>query len=111
MRLRYERRESRQDDLTIISDLRQVIAEQEKDLACLNEEKRYFQMRLINLEGQLDGGGNNSADEDAFEDAVQAKSPASVCGAGDNISCSYAATNNGPSGFTIPPTIHECADE
>lgn len=47
MRARYERRESRPEDLNVISDLRGVIAEQEKDLAVLNEEKRYYQMELL----------------------------------------------------------------
>ncbi|GLV38013.1 uncharacterized protein CBL_07811 [Carabus blaptoides fortunei] len=47
MRARYERRESRPEDLNVISDLRGVIAEQEKDLAVLNEQKRYYQMELL----------------------------------------------------------------
>ncbi|XP_048517688.1 protein FAM184A isoform X3 [Dendroctonus ponderosae] len=66
VRQRYERRESRQEDLNIISDLKQVVAEQEKDLACINEEKRYFQMRLMQLERHLER--QSSAEED-FEDA------------------------------------------
>lgn len=47
MRTRYDKRESRPEDLNVISDLRTVIAEQERDLAILNEEKRYFQMKLM----------------------------------------------------------------
>lgn len=47
MRTRYDKRESRPEDLNIISDLRTVLAEQERDLAMLNEEKRYFQMKLM----------------------------------------------------------------
>ncbi|KAL1505970.1 hypothetical protein ABEB36_005412 [Hypothenemus hampei] len=75
VRQRYERRESRQEDLNIISDLKQVIAEQEKDLACINEEKRYFQMRLMQLERHLEQ--QSSIDEEDFEDAQShnAKSP------------------------------------
>ncbi|XP_044258105.1 protein FAM184A-like isoform X2 [Tribolium madens] len=100
VRLRYERRESRQEDLNIISDLRQVIAEQEKDLACLNEEKRYFQMRLISLEKQLEENG--SGDEDAFQDAEQSK----------NEPPSYPPpaypSFPPPPPFSIPPTIPEC---
>lgn len=34
----------------MISDLRNVIAEQEHDLAILNEEKRYYQMELMRLQ-------------------------------------------------------------
>uniref|UniRef100_A0A1Y1KHN1 Protein FAM184A/B N-terminal domain-containing protein n=1 Tax=Photinus pyralis TaxID=7054 RepID=A0A1Y1KHN1_PHOPY len=90
IRSRYERRESRQEDLNVMSDLRQVIAEQEKDLACLTEEKRYFQMKLMTLEqilstsnignvpGQLCSSISNQISvpatipecEDDFEDAV-----------------------------------------
>ncbi|XP_015839059.2 protein FAM184A isoform X1 [Tribolium castaneum] len=100
VRLRYERRESRQEDLNIISDLRQVIAEQEKDLACLNEEKRYFQMRLISLEKRLEENG--SGDEDAFEDAEQPKNepPSYPPPAYPNFPP--------PPPFSIPPTIPEC---
>ncbi|KAJ8983030.1 hypothetical protein NQ317_014327 [Molorchus minor] len=68
VRQRYERRESRQEDLNTISDLKQIIAEQEKDLACMNEEKRYFQMRLMSLERHLEET-NASAEEEEFEDA------------------------------------------
>lgn len=97
--MRYERRESRQEDLNIISDLRQVIAEQEKDLACLNEEKRYFQMRLLSMENGLEE--NNSGDE-TFEDAVvQPHSP--------NEASGPPPAYPGFSGtFSIPPTIPEC---
>lgn len=50
MRSRYDKRESRSEDLNMISDLRNVIAEQERDLAILNEEKRYYQMELMRLQ-------------------------------------------------------------
>ncbi|KAL3277422.1 hypothetical protein HHI36_012770 [Cryptolaemus montrouzieri] len=116
VRLRYERRESRQEDLNIIADLRQVIAEQEKDLACINEEKRYFQMRLIALEKSLEG--NNSEEEiyqDADQDAVHVRLPDdnSEENTLSNSACALPpypmASMNGLS-FSIPPTIQECDD-
>lgn len=104
MRLRYERRESRPEDLTIISDLRQVIAEQEKDLACLNEEKRYFQMRLLSVEENV-----NSGDDDAFEDAEQARSdlPGPPAYPPSGLPPAYPVFSAAPM-LSIPPTIHEC---
>nr|CAI5848721.1 unnamed protein product [Callosobruchus analis] len=96
VRQRYERRDSRQEDLNTISDLRQVIAEQEKDLACLNEEKRFFQMRLMALEKHLEDAA--SVEDEEFEDAhVQH----------DETSSQF---NQNPGLLSIPPTIPECDD-
>ncbi|EEZ98891.1 hypothetical protein TcasGA2_TC004506 [Tribolium castaneum] len=72
----------------------------EKDLTCLNEEKQYFQMRLISLEKRLEENG--SGDEDAFEDAEQPKNepPSYPPPAYPNFPP--------PPPFSIPPTIPEC---
>lgn len=129
VRQRYERRESRVEDLNKISDLKQVIAEQEKDLACINEEKRYFQMRLMALEKQLEE--NSSFEEDEYEDPetikhiesqykVEEPSPESP----PNILVPPQIPPNGfttpqlmfsnpmsiPNSVSIPPTIIECED-
>ncbi|KAJ8961883.1 hypothetical protein NQ318_021501, partial [Aromia moschata] len=111
VRQRYERRESRQEDLNTISDLKQVIAEQEKDLACINEEKRYFQMRLMALEKHLDE--NASAEEEEFEDAhalpikhentLQEPLPPDFCSG-----TSGPPSNPQSAPISIPPTILEC---
>ncbi|CAH1126919.1 unnamed protein product [Ceutorhynchus assimilis] len=106
VRQRYERRESRQEDLTIISDLRQVIAEQEKDLACINEEKRYFQMRLMQLERHFDQ--NSSIEEEDFEDA-ETHNKAADSGASGNRNFVALPNQSGP--IFIPPTIPEGEDE
>lgn len=104
MRARYERRESRQEDLNLISDLRQVIAEQEKDLACVNEEKRYFQMKLRALEmsgGGEDDKGPHSPEE--FSDCQQELFEQSYP--------NFLPQINGPlNTFSIPPTIPECEE-
>ncbi|KAJ8921978.1 hypothetical protein NQ315_008615 [Exocentrus adspersus] len=109
VRQRYERRESRQEDLNTIADLRQMIAEQEKDLACINEEKRYFQMRLMSLEKHLEEA---SAEEEEFEDAHTqplrsledlTQDSSSV----ESLPSDYPLNQpNGP--IFIPPTIPEC---
>lgn len=120
VRQRYERRESRQEDINIISDLRQVIAEQEKDLACINEEKRYFQMRLIQLERHLQP--QSSAEEDDFEDAESPRaehpgtsaqlppfpmpSRPSFLPPNPNDPNALPQCQNSP--IFIPPTIPEC---
>ncbi|XP_030762020.1 LOW QUALITY PROTEIN: protein FAM184A-like, partial [Sitophilus oryzae] len=94
VRQRYERRESRQEDLNIISDLKQVIAEQEKDLACINEEKRYFQMRLIQLERHLEQ--QSSIEEDDFEDAQSSSRT-------DHPQSSQSQVSSQPRSFFLPP--------
>lgn len=98
VRARYERRESRQEDLNTISDLRQVMAEQEKDLACINEEKRYFQMKLIQLEQFLQHQGIIEPEDPAQPEAC------------DSSSESAASSFNQGASFNIPPTIPECDD-
>lgn len=107
MRTRYERRDSRQEDLNIISDLRQVIAEQEKDLACLNEEKRYFQMRLMSLEKQMEEQIIVSADEeDEYEDAEQNKPI--IEEPDDEVPINYPIMPYTSNKVCVPPTIPEC---
>lgn len=115
VRSRYERRESRQEDLNLISDLRQVIAEQEKDLACMNEEKRYFQMKLMNLEKGLQHTNSDEDDEDTFVDC--SKEPSDVMDSNDLLPetvqnyPNFLPQLNGPlNSFSIPPTIPECDD-
>ncbi|KAK5650292.1 hypothetical protein RI129_001321 [Pyrocoelia pectoralis] len=85
IRSRYEKRESRQEDLNTISDLRQIIAEQEKDVTCLTEEKRYFQMKLMTLEQILDRANTENV-------------PGQLC----------SSVN---SQINVPPTILECEDD
>uniref|UniRef100_A0AAR5P062 Uncharacterized protein n=3 Tax=Dendroctonus ponderosae TaxID=77166 RepID=A0AAR5P062_DENPD len=113
VRQRYERRESRQEDLNIISDLKQVVAEQEKDLACINEEKRYFQMRLMQLERHLER--QSSAEED-FEDAESHTHQRDAQGAAappppyptqNRPSFLPANPNDSNPNILIPPTIPE----
>ncbi|XP_018561580.1 protein FAM184A isoform X2 [Anoplophora glabripennis] len=107
VRQRYERRESRQEDLTTIADLKQIIAEQEKDLACINEEKRYFQMRLMSLEKHLEEA---SAEEEEFEDAraQPTRSLENLAHISGSPECPPVNPQNGP--ICIPPTIPECDD-
>lgn len=85
----------------MISDLRQVIAEQEKDLACINEEKRFFQMRLMNLERRLEEDDEFFLDSEDFEEVVQDKNQSSAF---------ESSVPNLPNGFSIPPTIPECEE-
>lgn len=106
MRSRYERRESRQEDLNLISDLRQIIAEQEKDLACMNEEKRYFQMKLMNLQHQT-----SEDHEDEDEEFVDCSKELAEEAAAAQAYPNFLPQLNGPlNSFTIPPTIPECDD-
>lgn len=119
--MRYERRDSRQEDLNIISDLRQVIAEQEKDLACINEEKRYFQMRLMSLEKQMETQIVSADEEDEYEDAEQIRSMNEpIIEEPDDHPQPNRSKNkqnpvynpmlNNPV-VSIPPTIPECDDD
>lgn len=91
-----------------------MLSEQEKDIACMNEEKRYFQMQCMILEAKLDG---NYSEEEIFQDAAQENSHSRTA---NNIANQDNSTFNGP--FTvisnsingpklsIPPTIQECDD-
>lgn len=115
VRSRYERRESRQEDLALISDLRQVIAEQEKDLACMNEEKRYFQMKLMSLEKSMQPSNDDDEDdEDTFVDCSRDPNDGAIGGDEPEIVQNYPnflPQLNGPlNSFSIPPTIPECDD-
>lgn len=99
----------------MISDLRQIIAEQEKDLACMNEEKRYFQMKLISLEKRMTP--NDDDEEETFVDCSKDPhdlSEASATHLPDGFQQSYPnflPQINGPlNTFSIPPTIPECDD-
>lgn len=79
--------------------MRQVIAEQEKDSACLNEEKRYFQMKLMELERFLEEKGLSS-----FDEATELDLHSVSC---ENDShCSSLGSQ-----LSIPPTILECDDD
>ncbi|KAF7285420.1 hypothetical protein GWI33_010669 [Rhynchophorus ferrugineus] len=102
VRQRYERRESRQEDLNIISDLKQVIAEQEKDLACINEEKRYFQMRLMQLERHLEQQ-QSSVDEEDYEDAESSRIDSNQ----DGATASNPQYSIQPRPFFLPPNPND----
>lgn len=97
--------------MNVIADLKQIIAEQEKDLACLNEEKRYFQMRLMSLERSFDEEEENFVDSEDFDAPKQVKdnnynSPDSL---NDSLPNGLVPQVNGP--CSMPPpmaTIPEC---
>ncbi|XP_044756364.1 protein FAM184A isoform X2 [Coccinella septempunctata] len=115
VRQRYENRESRKEDLNTIADLRRMIAEQEKDIACMNEEKRYFQMQCMILEAKLDG---NFSEEEVFQDADQENMHLKQNSNNTNqenptaFNGTFTALNNSVNGpkLSIPPTIQECDD-
>lgn len=125
VRQRYERRESKQEDLNIIADLKQIISEQEKDLNCLNEEKRYFQMKLIALENSLDNKCS-SEDESIKDETISVPSSTALTNHLTNtINPNLSGSKNGEifsvcvplaspdinqqvSYLSIPPTIQEC---
>ncbi|CAG9854913.1 unnamed protein product [Phyllotreta striolata] len=109
VRQRYERRESRQEDINIISDLKQVIAEQEKDLNCINEEKRYFQMRLMALESRLDNRGS-SDDESLSNDPPFADCNDAFAAETALHPPSAPHQSHGPGMLSIPPTIEEAEE-
>lgn len=50
MHERYTNRESREEDLQIIEMLKRTIEERDELLRRLGEEKKYFQMELVNRE-------------------------------------------------------------
>ncbi|XP_045465538.1 protein FAM184A-like isoform X2 [Harmonia axyridis] len=109
VRQRYENRESKQEDLNTIADLRRMISEQEKDIACMNEEKRYFQMQCMILEAKLDG---NYSEEEVFQDADTGNTIAKVNNTNQDLSFNGAFSVNSMNGskLSIPPTIQECDD-
>jgi hypothetical protein len=53
MHERYVNRESREEDLQIIEMLKRTINERDDLLRKLNEEKKYFQMELVNRENNF----------------------------------------------------------
>lgn len=93
--------------------MKRIIAEQEKDLTCLNEEKRYIQMRLMSLERSFD------EEEEQFEDSQDFDMQKSndVCTTTPNLPNGFIPHQslshlNAPS-FSVPPpmaTIPECDD-
>ncbi|XP_056638100.1 golgin subfamily A member 6-like protein 22 isoform X2 [Diorhabda sublineata] len=125
VRQRYERRESKQEDLNIIADLKQIITEQEKDLNCLNEEKRYFQMKLIALENSLDHKCS-SEDESLKDETISDSNSTALPNQSTNtLNSNLTETKNGDiisvcvplalpdlnqqtTYLSIPPTIEEC---
>ncbi|XP_017785670.1 PREDICTED: nucleoprotein TPR isoform X2 [Nicrophorus vespilloides] len=110
VRGRYERRDSRQEDLNLISDLRQVIAEQEKDMACMNEEKRFYQMKLLKLQRSMDGEGDDEEDDEDDELEEGFHTPPRFI---PNQYTPPQPINNNNSNnciISIPPTIPECDD-
>lgn len=50
---RYMNRESREEDLEQIKNLKRIIAEKEELLKKYLDEKRYFQMELVNRENNF----------------------------------------------------------
>lgn len=106
VRARYERRDSRQEDLNTIADLKRIIAEQENDLACLNEEKRYIQMRLMSLERSLEEDNDEFEDSQDFDVQHQQKERT------NSNDASNGFIHHAPSCSLPPPmaTIPECDD-
>jgi hypothetical protein len=58
MRIRYERRDPRPEDLRRIDELQAMVDSQEKDIYCLTEQLR--EMQLIQTQQQNNGNQNNS---------------------------------------------------
>lgn len=90
-----------------------MIAEQEKDLACINEEKRYFQMRLMALEKHLEGPTEGEEEEfaeaaDHLVASTEEAPPEYASSSGFSQNQSFYPALNGP--ICIPPTIPECDD-
>lgn len=110
MRSRYDKRESRSEDLNMISDLRNVIAEQERDLAILNEEKRYYQMELMRIQADNQdlansnedflsvGGSNQSLPESSNEEKYKINKNEMV----RSKSLGYVSKNSNRSLHTLP---------
>jgi hypothetical protein len=47
---KYKNRESRKDDAELIGHLKQVLEEREREITCLTEEKRFYQLELMKRE-------------------------------------------------------------
>ena len=60
MHEKYLNRESRDEDLTLIETLKRNVDEREDLLRKLEEEKRYFQMELVNRDNNFNKVFNNN---------------------------------------------------
>lgn len=86
----------------------------------MNEEKRYFQMKLMSLEKSLHENNEEHEDEDDEDTFVDcSKDPSEAMGSDDEAGIPESVQNypnflpqlNGPlNSFSIPPTIPECDD-
>lgn len=47
---KYKKRESRKEDVELIGHLKQVLEEREREITCLTEEKRFYQLELMKRE-------------------------------------------------------------
>jgi hypothetical protein len=47
---KYKNRESRKEDIDLIAHLKQAVEEREREISCLTEEKRFYQLELMNRE-------------------------------------------------------------
>jgi hypothetical protein len=47
---KYKKKESRQEDIELIGHLKQVLDEREREITCLTEEKRFYQLELMKRE-------------------------------------------------------------
>lgn len=82
----------------------------------MNEEKRYFQMKLMSLEKSLQQNNEDEEDdEDTFVDC--SRDPSDAMGGDELIPetvqsyPNFLPQLNGPlNSFSIPPTIPECDD-
>lgn len=84
-----------------------MIAEQEKDLACINEEKRYYQMKLMSLQRSMEDEEEDFVDTEDFEVIEHERRKDS---APSGFSESQQHQPPQLSSLAIPPTIPECDD-
>lgn len=59
LQLKYESRESREEDLEMIRNLRQTLKDKEETFKKLEDEKKYFKMELVNRETNFNKVFNN----------------------------------------------------
>lgn len=85
----------------------------------MNEEKRYFQMKLMSLEKSLHQGSEDHDDEDDEDTFVDCSRDPNEATGSDGVLLPDTVQNypnflpqlNGPlNSFSIPPTIPECDD-
>lgn len=91
----------------MISDLRQVIAEQEKDLACINEEKRYYQMKLMSIQRSMEEEDEDFVDSEDF-DAIDSKDRHREGATNGFTAAQTSQQIQNSNTLAIPPTILEC---